>query len=37
MSCECFEISLEAAVAQLRPSRPERRNAMTLASDLPAR
>lgn len=31
MSYECFEISIEGAVAQLRLSRPERRNAMTLA------
>ena len=31
MSYECFEISVERAVAHLRLSRPERRNAMTLA------
>lgn len=37
MRCECFEISLEGALAQLRLSRLERRNVMTLASGLPAR
>ena len=31
MRYECFEISLDGAIAQLRLSRPERRNAMTLA------
>lgn len=31
MSYECFEVSLERGVARLRLSRPERRNAMTLA------
>lgn len=31
MSYECFEISLQHGVAHLRLSRPERRNAMTLA------
>lgn len=36
--CECFEVTLEAKVAQLRLSRPERMNAMTLAfwRELPA-
>ena len=31
MSYECFELSVEGGVAHLRMSRPERRNAMTLA------
>ncbi|TAK45043.1 MAG: enoyl-CoA hydratase [Betaproteobacteria bacterium] len=31
MSYECFEVSLDGPVAQLRLSRPERRNAMTTA------
>lgn len=31
MAYECFEVSVEGAVAHLRLSRPERRNAMTLA------
>ena len=31
MSYECFEVSVDNGVAHLRMSRPERRNAMTLA------
>src|SRR5512147_2622720 len=31
MTYECFEVSIERGVAHLRLSRPERRNAMTLA------
>src|SRR3970282_656902 len=31
MSYECFEVSVDDGVAHLRMSRPERRNAMTLA------
>lgn len=38
MTHECFEVSVEGKVAQIRLSRPERRNAMTLAfwRELPA-
>src|SRR5881394_4501592 len=31
MAYECFELTVEAGVAHLRMSRPERRNAMTAA------